>query len=240
MKTFTHVHSSSRFDRSAESLEKAIEHYISVGSLVTFTEVASEHRERPVKDVPGWGHVLGDHSGRDDAGIAFDKSVWELVYKTTKIVDETMKVGAAFAVLRHKDTDNLLLVTALHLPASVEGRTGFERFSRRGRSWTTALLNWRREYNRLAKQYKVDAVLLAADWNLNIKRRIFLPLFKALLPNMKLVFTHKIIPVGGTHHKRWIDFSFIKGKLKIVRFPWLLKDDKSSDHRPYAETFRWI
>ena len=248
-KTFTHVHSSSRFDRSAESLEKAIEHYVSIGSLVTFTEVAFPWRERPLNAVEGWGSVLGDLSMRDDSGIIYDKAVWRLVEGHTKIVlapmfwkengEKVEPTGAAFAVLEHKDTKKRLLVTVLHLPSNVEGPRGLSGLPNRVLAWREAQKNWKREWNRLAKKHDADGVLVVADWNINIKRKIFLPLFKAIQPGMKLVFTHKNVPVDGTHHRRWIDFSFIRGALKIVRFPWLLRDDPSSDHRPYAETLAW-
>lgn len=249
MKNFTHVHSSSRFDRSVESLEKAIDHYIDIGSIITFTEVAFPWRERPLVDVPKWGHVLGDLSMRDDSGIIFDKEVWRKIEAGTAIVLQPMfwkengekvePTGAAFAVLEHKDTNKRLLATVCHLPSGVEGPAGLSGLPNRVAAWREAQRNWKKEWNRLAKKHDVDGVLVVADWNINIKRKLFLPLFKAIQPGLTLVFNYKDVPVDGTHHKRWIDFSFIRGELKVVKSPWLLKDDNSSDHRPYAETFAW-
>lgn len=250
MKNFTHVHSSSRFDRSVGSLEKAIETYIEEGSLVTFTEVAFPWRERALVEVPRWGYILGDKSMRDDCGIIYDKTVWRKVSGYTKVVLQPMfwkangekvePTGAAFAVLEHKETGNRLLVTVCHLPAGVEGPSGLAGLPNRVAAWREAHRNWNKEWNRLAKEQHVDAILVTADWNLNIKRKVLLPLFKAIHPGMTLVFKYKHIPAGGTHGKRWIDFSFIRGKLKVVKYPQLLKDDASSDHRPFAETYGWI
>ena len=132
-------------------------------------------------------------------------------------------------MLRHKKTGRKVLVSVVHLPSNVEGdwRDGAYRVF----VWRDAQKNWKRIINDLRKQHG-GKVMYVADWNLNFKRLRFRALMKTLYPTLKLTWKP---PFGaaGTHHKRIIDATVTN--MRIVQKARLIRDDNSSDHRPYLE-----
>lgn len=253
MKTFKHIHSSGRFDRSEASVKAAVRSYVSRdASILTFTEFASESRERILSSIGGelgYRLVSGDLSSRDDCAILFSDA-WRPLYTGTSPVLSSGSYytargrpvgtfGAANAVLLDVTTGKRLLVSVAHLPPSVEKGGGLLGVSRRVAAWRKQQKAWKRTWNVLAKRYHVDAILIVADWNVDIKKVGFRSLLRGLQPGMKLAWGNGPFPKGGTHGRRLIDFSFYRGAIKPQGLPYLLPDDNSSDHRPYAESFNW-
>lgn len=235
-----HIHSSSRYDRSAATLWAAVQRYIKDADLVTFTEVEYEHREAVLRRVDGWGCATGDLSPRNDAGIIWDNSVYKLVAEGNEVVAEIAAngqkpVAATWAVLDHRDSGKRILVIAVHAPSSVEGKDGLIPRSQRVQAWLSVANGLRKLWQRLSKRYNTDGILVAADWNVNIKKLVFRTMFKSLYPTFSLVWSGKDFPKDGTHQSRIIDFSLIRGILKRKNNPRIYRDDISSDHQPYIE-----
>jgi hypothetical protein len=247
MTKVNHIHSSSRFDRSDASLERAVRNYLSQASVVTMTEVNREGRERILRRVAkelNFTVITGDLSSRDDCAIIFDNDVFELVHgrtytvqsKTYRTVDgrTVQPFGVATAVLRTKSTGRKTAWTVGHTPPSVEGRNGLDG-SLRAIVWMGYIRNWRKHWNMITKLYSTDGLVVVADWNVNLKRRAFQTLFRTLFPSLKSAWGSGPFPAGGTHGRRLIDFTLYRGKIRQSGKPFLMKDDDSSDHRPYKE-----
>lgn len=247
MKTFNHIHSSSRYDRSPDTLFQAAKRYNTLAALVTYTEVEFEKREQAVRNANGknFGLVTGDKSNRNDCGIAYSKDRFKLVhsenYKTTNKVyarkggSKTAPVYATYAVLEDMLVHKLFVVCVVHLPASVEGDMVAGRKTPRVVAWLSAYRSSVKQANKLRKRFKAKGVLYIADFNLNFKRPQVRKLVDKLSKSYGLTWKSFSIR-GGTHGNRLIDATLKKGKIKVVKAPRLMKDDNSSDHRPYIET----
>ena len=245
--SFVHTHSSSRFDRALPVLLDAVRKFVADCDLLTLTEVSSEAREKVLRVVAqeeNWAVLTGDLSSRDDCAIMYDKDIWKARYVETRevtnksfiIFGHTSKpVAAISAILEHLDTGKLVLVSVCHLPSSVEGKKGLTGKVSRVHAWRDAHRGWRRRWNQLAKRYKVDGVLVCGDWNINIKRKVFQVLLKGLQPAMRPTLDYKRLPVRGTHGNRLIDFTFIRGDLRVTFRPIVAPQGPSSDHKPYQE-----
>lgn len=246
---FVHAHGSLRFDRDDEETREGILRLMNQAHVVTLTEVSREGREQIIRDLCerlNWGCITGDKGGMDDTAILWDKERFQAEHRSTKTVSNVTydapggsAPAASFAVLKDLKAKKILLVSGLHLASSVESAGKFKANSPRVRSWNAAQRGWRKAWNDYAKRYGVHGVLIAADWNVNIRSAFFRFRFKEIQPGMKLVLDFKNLPAKGTLGKRIIDFSFYKGKLKVVKKPIVLSQDASSDHRPYKETLGW-
>lgn len=243
MSQFTHIHSSSRYDRSVATLKAAVLRYIKDADLVTFTEVEYEHREKVLRAVDGWGCATGDLSPRNDSGIIWDNSVWKLIAEGNEVVAKIAAngqkpVAATWVVLEHRETGKRIIIIALHAPSSVQGRDGFIPRSQRVQAWWSVASGTRILWTRLYNTYNTDGLLVAADWNVDLKKRWVRSTFKATFPTLHLVWSGKDFPKDGTHHSRIIDFTLIRGVVKRIANPRIYRDDNSSDHQPYIETLR--
>jgi hypothetical protein len=239
--TTTHIHSSSRYDRSPATLRLAVERYIKFADIVTFTEVEYEQREQVLRQVEGWGCNTGDLSPRNDCGIIWDLSVWRLVAEGNERVADIAAngqkpVAATWAVLEHRETKRRISVIVVHAPSSVEGGNGFIPRSQRVAAWWSVAKGLRALWMRLAVKFNTDGLMVTGDWNVNIKKAVFRVVFKTTYPSLNLVWSGKNFPQDGTHHSRIIDFSLIRGALKRIANPAIFRDDDSSDHQPFIET----
>ncbi len=252
MKTFKHIHSSSRYDRSLKSLEDAVNDYMDKSSVITLTEVSAEARESVLRKVAkqrGWGTATGDLSGRDDCAILWDEKTFEKVHARSYVLSlktyytssgrKTAPNASVDAVLKHKAAGKRILFSVAHLPAGVEGRNGLGgKLPRRVVAWRAAQKGWRGRWNYLANKYKTDAVVVIADWNLNLKKAGVRALFKVVQPGMRSVWNKGPFPSSGTHGTRIIDFTFIRGKIVLVGGkPKILAKNASSDHTAYIQEF---
>lgn len=237
-----HIHSSSRYDRSAESLRKAFSEYVKSAALVTFTEVEFEPRERALH-APYWKKVTGDESNRNDSAICWDTRRLELVH------DEQFPIkGSVFARAGGKKVDQLyatiavledglgasFVVSVVHLPSSVEGDLAHGRKTGRTSAWYSAVRQVRKRTKTLKRKFKADACMIVADWNIDFKKPWARAVIKAAFPSWKLTW-RQVEVRGGTHGKRIIDGTVIKGNYSIIKGAYLIADDDSSDHRPYRE-----
>lgn len=236
MHPFKHNHLSTRYDRSVESLERVLRSYIKDGAdIITLTEVDSEKREKVIRSFEGWGSITGDKTGRDDCAVMWKQSEWEVIHAETFNVAKYMagNIGAAVAVLQHKHLRYRIVVSVVHLPSSVEGEARV--MGGRADEWFLARRNWVRRVKKLKRAYKADAMAIIADWNIDLKKRWVKVLIKSLHPRWKFVWNLSDLPAGGTHGKRIIDFTLIKGKIRVVKRPKIHRTTAASDHRGYDE-----
>lgn len=247
---FKIIHSSSRYDRSISSLRQAVERYLTADASVhTGTEVSTKERSRAVRETAqalGWGSTMSNRSYRDDCYILWDSQVWKVVGKGSRVI----KTGHIFnfrggkmpnntmtyAALSHRQSDHVMVLGVLHLPASVETASGVSN-SRRGSAWRTEAKNTRKTMNELGRKYKADALVFGGDWNVNIKRGLLRGAVTKIFGRWKIA-AEGPFSKGGTHGGRFIDFFIYKRGIKYVGHR-LMKDDASSDHRPFKTEFKF-
>lgn len=235
MSTFKHTHLSTRYDRPVDTLQKVLERYIETSDIITLTEVDSEKREKVIRSFPKWASVTGDKTGRDDCAIMWHDDEWEVIHKETHNVGEYMagNIAAAYVVLKHVHSTMRIVVSVVHLPSSVQGQGRV--VGGRAPAWFTARRRWVRRAHKLKRQHRADAILLVADWNIDLKRVWVRSLIKTLMPSYRFVWRNRAYQTIGTHGSRLIDFSVFKGKLRVHRRPDIHKITSASDHRGYDE-----
>lgn len=181
----------------------------------------------------------------DDSVILWKADKWKLIhfetFKITNIAYINEKglrrdpTYAKIAILENIKTGDRVLVSTCHLPSSVQRGGGFAAHSSRVRAWLSGVKGWRKRRNDLYREYKCDAMLVSADWNVDFHVRALRTAVKVLHPTMKFALNVKALPKGGTHGNRLIDFSLIRGRLRVVNRPVILAKSKASDHAPYRE-----
>lgn len=233
MVNFNHIHSSSRFDRTPESLHKAVKSYASKCSVITLTEVSREHREKALI-LDGWGVSAGDKSGWDDCAIMYRLDRWKLEYEQSFNMGGTGRY-ARIVVLRDKTTGKRSVWASVHYPASVETELSQRRRTADSIMWTKCVWSLKNRVNELRRQVDADYSFICADWNVNFKRRWVRTLIKSIHPKWANAWRAPY-PTAGTHRGRLIDATLFRFA-RLVHRARLLPDDPSSDHRPYIETF---
>lgn len=243
---FTHLHSSSRYDRSPESLQAAALRYSLHADLVTYTEVSSKDRKQAVKDAQPkeFNVVVGEYGPKNDCAIAVRGSKFEILHrenfkasgKTFQLMGHlTPDLFATTAVIRDRQTLCVFVVTVIHLPASVENDLRLKDRSTRTATWFDAFTRAKHQANKLKRDFDADGILFVADYNINFKRLWARTLVKTLAPGYNLTW-RKTHVRGGTHGQRIIDGTLLRGQIRVVGSAELHRDDPSSDHRPYIET----
>lgn len=238
-----HAHTSSRFDRSPETLAFFLRKHAPTVDLITVTEVSAEKREaslRKVGDALGFGVVTGDKGGMDDCGIMYRLSRFSLAAKGTEHLS-SLKYDApgggityaAWAVLTHGS--HRLLVVVAHLPSGVERSGGLRGSAARVKKWRADQKALRALWNKLAAEYDATAILVQADWNVDYRKATFRALFKAVQPGMTATLNPKALPKAGTYGTRLIDIAFIRGRIKVTTRPVIQPLGASSDHRAFRQ-----
>lgn len=252
MTKFKHIHSSSLWSRSPATLRTAAERYNEKADLITYTEVQAENREGAVRRANGkeFGFVSGDKSYSNDCAISFRKERFELLhkenFKSTNLFWYNVKGRkrdpqyATIGVFLDKVANKKLVVTVIHLASAVEDPMSKGVSTRRTAAWYSSFRRTKKRSNKLKRKYKAKGILLIADYNLDFKKRWVRALLKSLAPAYRLTWKKVNQIKGGTHYRgRIIDATLIKGKIKVRGSARLMKDDNSSDHRPYIETLVW-
>jgi hypothetical protein len=214
-------------------------------NLATLTEVGSDERTQILKDAaPGeWGAFVPNGGACcSDVGLMWRKSDWSVAWKDGhKLTPKTWKDGqgrthstyAASALLRHTSGRTLFL-SVVHLPSKVQNGGKFHD-NAQARAWRDAVAGWNRYWDNVRAEDHPTQALFAADWNVDHFsghwRDVVQDYFPAMVPNWK---GH--MPPKGTHGGRLIDATWAKTKATKSR---LLKDDDSSDHRPYGDAYKW-
>jgi hypothetical protein len=265
---FRHIHCSSRFDRSPASLDFDIQVWIESCSLLTLTEVTNDNRAAQMRNT-GWDYYNSKQGhDADNCGIAWRKDTWKrksgkvlrLSHNTFDRVNgmHNLYIWAATVVLVHKASGHRLLVSVSHPPAHVEGHGGFlttgAGWQARKRAYMTALDNWSAHVKDMEHKQNVDATLIIADWNVNLKDQWFRNLLKQKW-GKKYVIAWKVMPHDGgalsggpdapdgspgvSKGDRIIDGTLYRG-VTVKDGPHQMARVRSSDHRPYSETFQFL
>lgn len=248
-----HVHSSSRFDRSPRSLKGAARRYAKRADLITYTEVEAQPREDSLASlsVLGFGTITGDKSYANDCAIQFRIHRFQLVAhgNTSTEAERYANVKGllrdpayvTWAVLKDLITGDVLVVAVVHLASSIEGDLAVKRVTKRTMAFLTGFRGTLRIANGLAKKHNADGVMIVADFNLNFKLAWVRALIKTLAPSYRVTWKAlAYLPEkAGTHGGRVIDATLMKGRLGTHDGASLMRDDPSSDHRPYRERLFW-
>lgn len=252
---FVHAHASGRYDAERAEVKERFDFLIKNknAEIITGTELQYDSSKKIVKEIPGFGQAIKSVTYSDDSYVLWKDSVWKELhtesFKMTNLrfYNTTGRLRtpqyAKIVVLEHRQTKKRLLVTAAHLPSSVEDKQngGFVKNSRRVPAWLDSVRNWRKQRNKVYKKFKCDAMLVCADWNLDIKKMWVRALIKTMQPGLSQVWDVRHFPKIGTLVNRIIDFSLIRGRIGVVNRPHIIVDDlKSIDHRAYFETFRLL
>lgn len=219
-----HVHSSSRFDRAIGTLIRAIVRYLTLADLITFTEVREVRRRPLVARFSTW-QVLG---GKGEAALMVRRTRWKMMSVTTITLDEEIAEGKRPVValrvrLEHRRTDRTLVVYVFHVPAHHDRP-----------EW---LASWHQCIAKLSVMWRAekDPCIFTGDWNKDWRKADNQKFLRNQFPKGHWTWERKEPRRGGTHHHRLIDYSVTSHPIVRAR---LVRDDSSSDHRPFRETVR--
>jgi hypothetical protein len=245
--TIRHAHSSSLYSKGPLSLAAQVERAVTArnpnATLLTFTEVGSPERERVLYDADpeNWAAWVPEPS---DVGMMWRRAQWRPRWKEPhKLTDKEWTDGqgrkhetwAASALLDHTDGHSLF-VSVCHLPSNVQNGDRFND-NAQARAWKSAVNGWHDYWTKVRKKDKPDLGMIVADWNIDFHRSDWRQYVQGIFPSMALGWSGNMPPKGqGTHGSRLIDATWATQQAsKCV----LLKDDASSDHRPYGEAITW-
>lgn len=264
--TFRHIHCSSRYDRSPESLESDLDNWMANSSLVTLTEITNDRRAAKLQE-KGWNYYNAKAGGdADNTGICWRLDTWKRTYGAVRRLSSgtfdrvngmhNLYIYSATVVLKRVDSGHRLMVSCSHLPSHIMGSGGFrtteQGWAARKRATLTALNNWSTHIKDLERKQKADATLVIADWNLNLKDDWVWNLLHDKFDGYKSAWNHMPTSggalVGGpsaphgapgvSAHDRIIDGTLYRG-VKVTDGPDQMARVRSSDHRPYHETFQF-
>jgi len=218
----------------------------------------------------GWSYYAAPLSNdKDDGAIAWRTDVWKRktasVLRMGSSADRPLQAGTQHAwtwsttvVLKRIDTGHTLLVSVSHLPAHVEGRNGWrtdlDQWRARKAAYLSALKSWSTHVKNQDRKHRTDASLIVADWNLNLKEHWVQDLLAnhwgksydrawRQFPTTGGSLTGGAVgPLGApgkSSGDRIIDGSLIR-RLKVTVEPDLMARVRSSDHRPFHESFRFL
>lgn len=240
-----HVHSSSLYSESPSSLKKQADKIADSPedpTLATYTEVGSDARTEALKDAdPDWAAWVPNES---DVGICWEKPVWEpYKKKPVKLTDKVWTDGqgrkhetwCATALLDKRSGENegqRIFISVCHLPSHVQNGKKFYD-NKQAAAWKSACNGWSDHWNNWRKKYHPDLGLIIADWNVDFFMEEWRDKVQSYFPSMFLTWKGHMPSKGnGTHGNRLIDGTMSTKKANQCK---LLKDDSSSDHRPYGE-----
>lgn len=261
---FTHIHCSSRFDRSAASLEHDVDDWREQCSIITLTEVANDKRGATLAE-KGWGYARAKKDyGRDECAVCYRKDTWKQVYFGYKKLNSRGRVYAGpvcscDVILKHATSGHRVLISVTHMPSGVEGshrwNTRKDHWQARKEAWMSSLENWSTHIKDLDRKHNPDAILIVCDWNLNLKKNWVRDLLHTHWgQGYKQAWVRfptsggslnggPVAPLGapgkGTGD-RIIDGTLYKGQIQVDTPPNLLATVRSSDHRPYKERFQFL
>lgn len=168
--------------------------------------------------------------------------VWKEPHKLT---DKTWTDGkgrkhetyCGTALLEHRDTGGTIFVSVCHLPSNVQNGDTFND-NAQARAWKDAVAGWSDYWNTVRKRDHPDVALIIADWNVDLHLGSWRQYLADVWPSMSLCWAgDKMPPKGkGTHGSRLIDATYATHQITKAK---LLKDDASSDHRPYGCAVPW-
>lgn len=219
-----HVHASQRWDRPTPLLRAETRRFGRLGAdVVTWTEV--RERARALRR-PGWRAYAP--TGRTDVAVSWRADQWRpLARRTFWLAPRTTVV-----VVVLQGATQRVLATVGHLPSHVEyGDTWRRGVAAKVDAWQQAATNWRPALRHLRQRWRPDVVIVAADWNTDVRRPSWRARVNAAFPRMRLTWRQPL-PDRGTHRGgRIIDATLTRSAGRAR----LLPHNDASDHRAYRE-----
>jgi hypothetical protein len=226
-----HTHASQRYDRPTAALAADIRRHTAAADLLTVTEIQEPARARVLHRQPGWGAYTDP---RTDLGIAWDRTRWRLIgrpraWHLTRAYPDVYGAWALAVVLAPRAGGRPLFVTVAHLPSAVEDGPRW-RAGRHPPAWRAAVNGWHRRIRAVRLRRPLPA-LIAADWNLDLRRPGWRRVVSSAFPAQHLTWAAPL-PARGTHAAgRLIDgtLTTLTGRAR------LLPKTPASDHTAYSE-----
>lgn len=248
---FTHVHTSSFYGSTVGELEKDLDRFMKVSEIITMTEIGEPRRYASTAE-RGWAHYkYSVAGGRGDVAVLWDTGKFAKVWSSGKKLCNRwpnkrggwmLGIVCTTVILKERNSGHKILVTVVHLPNGVEGRStnGYgstlKRLAERKRAYNIAINAWETHTVNVMRAQKPDIVLMAADFNLNVKKKWVRDKLAGDLKRVGVRLDWKKFPTMGTHgHGRLIDATYSRG----VKTPGsiVMGDIRSSDHHPYKTTY---
>lgn len=232
-----HIHSSGRFDRPREAIDADLDRWTPHADVITMTEIADPQRAAALER-PGWDHRRGiGNPATRECAILWRADAFTLVAgavvpltKATGNARLSWPLCATTVVLRDNTTGGTILLSVAHLPAHVEGRTGWRAIPARIRIYTEAVRGWRTHIEAMRTQHKPDGTWAGGDWNINTRR----PIFRAWLKHQwRGTGLRAVFPDHGTHGTRPIDGGMTD--MDVEDGPDAITAE-ASDHKAVRET----
>ncbi len=172
--TLRHVHTSGRFDATPSQLANALNTYVGEGpggfgaDVITLTEVSPNQYDQPLRAWAGRHGFELHHPtlrGRDECAVLSRRPIEKR--KAWRLTDLTLKVGrtAPLYLVAVKLRDGPWFAV-WHTPAHNMGLSTFGKAAVPTRVYRSALTGLR--HSRLKMHH--GGVVLAADWNLDLRR----------------------------------------------------------------------
>ena len=239
--TFRTAHSSGRWDRSPDLLAKNVARMREGGrSIVTRTEMGRPAFSELLDTGDNWRHYHPDtEHGLADCSVEWDGDVWRkvrtFIWELTNIRVFTRRgfqlppTIAVCVLLEHRETGREVLVVTFHRNLKNTARRRLARASE-ARSLRAHVIQQQRKH-------PDRKVLLQFDENSNQRLGWLRGILWASVcrgTNLRNLWK-KPLPEKGTHGRSLLDVTLatMRGR------SWLLADDGSSDHRPYATELEW-
>jgi hypothetical protein len=243
MATIRHAHSSSLYSEHPKTLEDQLNRAINAenpdATTLTYTEVGSADRTAVLKnaDPENWAAWVPSQS---DVGLMWHKGEFHPVWKQAhKLTDKVWTDGKgrkhetwAATALLETSAGKTVFLSVCHLPSHVQNGNKFYD-NAQAKAWKSACSGWSNYWNNKRQKDHPDAALIVADWNVDFFSSHWRDVVQSYFPSMFLGWKGHMPPAGkGTHGSRLIDGTMATAKAAKCQ---LLKDDNSSDHRPYGE-----
>lgn len=226
-------HDASRWDRRAITLHREVKPRLSKVAVHGFTEVAGWTRRLALHRLlkkHGYRLLQKGPGPYRETALGVDGSVYDILRWNSIKIGPDLGPGdivmMTVSVLRNRKTGKIIIVSDAHLPASVEGNWDGER----AKAYRKCVQRYRRVINAYIQRYQPHAVIVWADWNLNLHRDWVREYFEEAWPELHIPY-YAIPRHVGTHAgKRFIDFPLIVGFSRGTVLITVLPNDKASDH----------
>lgn len=196
--------------------------------VVTWTELAG--RAEVLRHRPRWG--IYAPTRQTDVGISWRRgALWRPVARRTY----WLAPRTTIAVVVLERPGQRLLATVAHLPSHVEYGNHF-RVGVPGKveAWQQAVDRWRPTIRELRHRWCPCTVIVAADWNADVRRPAWRQRIASTFPGLRLTWTRPL-PQRGTHRGGRIIDATLTNARGHAR---LLAHTDASDHRAYLERLR--
>lgn len=238
---FTHAHISGLWDARDRLWRIALSQAIKAGAdVITVTEFTLD----PIEAPKGWTKIHFSGEGRKECAIFFDNSVWALTERWCIPISKTLyalgsgkirpRVHLVGVELVHRASGEILNVEVYHAPSAIEGGKGLVNGVRRVKAALECFAAIRAHRRR---ELKGEASILAADWNLDLRKAWVRALLKT---RVGLRNGWGKLPRDGTRGKRIIDgVRYTAKHVRAIGGTRLGPQTPTFDHRMVLTRFGW-